>query len=132
MQDVDHIKKVNALIKKSFGRFYRGNYHIVGGGVSGGALIEKQDSLATLASKMAWLGFGDPSMGVGVKGVFNADGSIVVVLEKYEYQAKKYAELYHQEFGKEVRVITKSDFYELFPAQGLASQSPFPLDVNSL
>ena len=131
MQGV-HIGKVNALIKKSFGRFYRGNYHIVGGGLSGGTLFERTDYLEVLASKMAWLGFGDPSMGVGVKGIFNADGSTIAVLKKYERQAKKYAELYQQEFGKEVRMITKSNFYELFPTQGLGSQSPFPVDVNSL
>ncbi len=130
MRNEQIVEKANSLIKMSFGRFYRGNYHIVGGGIGGGSLHERKDYLEVLASKMAWMGLGDPSTGVGIKGLFNADGSVIAVLKKFEHQAKKYAELYRQEFGQDVRVIVKEGYYDLFPTQGAVSQSPFPLDVN--
>ncbi len=129
MRKAEIVERVNALVQDSFGHYNRGDYHIISGGLSGGTLEKRKDCLEVVASK-TW--FGDPSMGAGVKGVLNANGSVIAVLKKYEAKAKKYAELYRQEFGRRVKVITKNSFYELFPTEGLGSQTPFPLNVNSL
>lgn len=123
--EATEIERVNSLIRKSFGRFYRGNYRILGGGISGGELLS-MNRLQVIASKATWLGFGDPAMGVGVKGLLSTDGSRIVAIKNSESSARKYADLYRQEFGREVQVEIRADFYELFPTQGSASQTPFP------
>lgn len=122
------VSEINPLIKSAFGRFHRGDYHILGGGISGGSLIDA-GKLEVIATKCAALGFGDPAMGVGIKALLNESGSVIVVIKKYEAKAKKYAELYREKFGKKVRIETRSGFYDLFPTEGLGSRSPFPMTI---
>lgn len=123
----EFVKTINTLVTQSFGRFYRGNYKILGGTIDGSLAIA--DDLLVIAKKFTLL---DPQFGGGVAGLLgseeisNPDGSVVVVLKRFEKKAKKYARLYEDAYGKRVDVILADKFDDLFPAIGLLSGSPVP------
>lgn len=123
--DRDFVEKINTLVKKSFGRFHRSNYRIPGG--FDGSLI-RADDLEVIATKLTF--FGDPQFGCGIKGLLGApgmksDGSVIVVIKKYQKKAETYACLYEKEFGQRVLVLLVNSFEELFPKVGLLSHSPY-------
>ena len=122
------IQTVNGLVKKSFGFLCKGNYHICPG--FDGSLGQR-DCLEVIARPT----LGDPQFGCGVKGLlgsnkFEADGSAIIVIRKYEKKARKYAELFEKEFGRKVTVKLVNDFYELFPYQDLMSRAPMADDFD--
>ncbi len=102
------VQEVNALIRRSFGPFHRGNFNIIGGGVDG-ALTEG-NRLHVIATKITLL---DPQFGGGVRGVLSNDGSAITVIRKYERRARVYATLFQEKFGREAEVQTVSHFEEL-------------------
>jgi hypothetical protein len=67
-------------------------------------------------------------LGGGIKGLLNADGSVLVVIKRYEHKARKYAELFNTMFGKAVEVRTVAGFHELFPTQYF-SGTPIPMEL---
>lgn len=123
----EFVKTINNLVRQSFGHFYRGNYSILGG-MTDGALVSTDD-LEVIATNFT---IRDPQFGGGVAGLLgseknsNPDGSVIVVIKKFENRARKYAKLYEKIFGKKVQVILVNDFCDLFPTIRLVSGSPVP------
>lgn len=118
------VQEVNGLIKKSFGHFHRGDYHILGGMTDG--FLTDAGKLEVIGTEFTMM---DPQFGGGVKGILNEDGSTIVVIKKFERKARKYAELYRHRFGKEVQLHTVADFQELFPTIYLLSKTPVPMSI---
>jgi len=118
------VQDVNKVIRRSFGLFHRGDYHILGGSTDGTLVLSKE--LEVIATK--WSIF-DPSFGGGIKGLLNTDGTVIVVIEKYRKKAEKYARLYKKAFDENVTIREVKDYCELFPSQYCISQSLKPRTV---
>ncbi|MDO8623842.1 MAG: hypothetical protein Q7R54_00590 [bacterium] len=118
------ISAVNILIKKSFGPFHRGDYSILGG--FDGSLVV-QEKLEVIATSFTML---DPQFGGGVRGLLNCDGSTIVVIKKFETKARKYAELYRRQFGKETSLRTVPNFENLLLGYYIGSGSPALIPID--
>jgi hypothetical protein len=135
------VDEINSLIKKSFGYFYKGNYHIIGGHNStldDGSLFPpfKKRGLEFIAKPVFLM---DPQCGYGVVGLAGngeknpSDGSVIVIRkdkEKYIQGAEKYAKLYKEKFNKDVKIIYVENFRDLVDCEGPLSKSPFPKDFG--
>jgi len=125
---VGFTEEINKIVKKSFGLFYRGDYMVVGG-IDGS--LSKTNRLEFIARPS----FLDPQFGCGVAGLLGdggrnkSDGSVIIIRgdkKKYLNSAKKYAEIYQHEFGKEVQIKKVQSFEDLILGVGVGSMCPFP------
>jgi len=66
---------------------------------------------------------------LGDGGRNKSDGSVIIIRgdkKKYLNSAKKYAEIYQHEFGKEVQIKKVQSFEDLILGVGVGSMCPFP------
>lgn len=96
---------VNSLIQEAFGKGFKGNYdHAHHSLVDGPEGLKEVNSLRLVARKK--FGFLCQYAGqLGSKFSPESDGSTIAVFPSYEYAAMKYAELYKQKTGKDVKIV---------------------------
>ena len=97
---------VNSIVKQTFGRRFKGNYdHAFHSMVDGPEGLKEINRLAMIGRKKL-LGFLCEYAGqLGSLYGPESDGSVIAVFPRYENIAKKYAELYKKETGRDVKII---------------------------
>mgnify|MGYP001574405736 FL=1 len=116
-EKLPQINLINRLIQESFGRKYAGNllrWYV-------GTHLWGTNKLAVIGHKK-FLGGLRESLGLGSDetiGRFESpDGSVLRVLPEYVEQAKRYAESYERNLGKEVKVILDNKATDLHSVSG--------------
>ena len=101
------VAEINEIVSESFGSGFFGDYTY-----SIAIIGESPEGLAERSGKLQLIGrkrlFGLLERVAGQLGTDigpSTDGSVIVVLPKYEKQARQYSQVYHQRTGKEVRII---------------------------
>ena len=111
------INSINRLVRENFGEKYSGNLFRWGYGTH----FMKTDKLAVIGHKK-FLGGLRESLNLGndvTIGRFESpDGSVLRVLPEYVKQAKKYAESYERNFGREVKIILDNKAADLSSLSG--------------
>ena len=104
------IPVINGIIAKSFGKGFKGNYELYGGGITESGELRETNRLGIIGKKAIffcekWAG----ALGPMRK---EEDGSTIAVVRQYKKNAEKYAELYEAQMNKEVTVIVVNESSE--------------------
>ncbi|HYD04055.1 MAG TPA: hypothetical protein VEC16_07200 [Alphaproteobacteria bacterium] len=122
-----NLNTINKIIRKSFGYGFKGNYDIKDKEFIDGRLkLDTVDSLLMIGKKnifgfsityVGQLGYKKRDLILGRTSkemyekftFYDHDGTRIAVLPEYEFQAKKYAELFQKKFDQEVKVFVTRD-----------------------
>jgi len=127
-----NVRNVNNLVSKAFGPFVRGNWEFFDGGNYGSPVLNKTKKLGQIGRRIP-LGLifplalpmvpFDEVLGIIAGGYLfsplhemgrftSKDGSSLEVWPKYMKRANKYAELYKNQFGTDVKICVMKDNYQ--------------------
>jgi hypothetical protein len=105
------LRLVNLIIEQAFGKGFKGNYDYAyhsGGSIEG----LKEISRLCLIGRKKFSYYA--SIGQLGNRYYGGDGSAIAIFQEHESEAKKYAELYRQNTGREVTIILTKKLNPLY------------------